>query len=120
MLNLVEGRTPGPNEARVTTPAWAIERAREFSKADVADIAAMGVQILGELESLAPDTPVPDEPFAASVAEVPTGLAATFMFSLLKAGIDVAERGDAPSQTAKPSATLRLRRRIARLRARSR
>lgn len=113
--SLVEGRKPGPKEPRVVTPAWAIERAREFAKSDVAEIGTMGVQILGNLESLAPDTPIPDEPFVEQIAMVPTGLAASFMFALLEAGIDIAGDGEpAPDAYSEPSLRSRVRRRLAR------
>jgi len=84
--SLVEGRTPGRREPRVTTPGWAIERAREFSKADVVDIGALGVRVLGDLEALAPTSPVGDAE-AVEVTTVPVNLAATFMYDLLEAAI---------------------------------
>lgn len=84
--SLVEGRTPDPGELRVTTPGWSIERAREFSKSDVADISAMGVHVLGDLEALAPTASVAGDE-AANVSSVPVSLAATFMYDLLQAAI---------------------------------
>jgi hypothetical protein len=108
VLRLVEGRTPGRKEPRVTTPGWAIERAREFSKADVAAIGAMGVRILGDIDTLAPDTPVSHDEIAP-VTSVPPGLAAAFMYDLLQAGIatSTAPRGEAvpaPKSATKPAA----------------
>jgi len=102
---LVEGRTPEPHEPRVTTPGWAIERAREFSKSDVADIGAMGVHVLGDLDSLAPTTPVGDDE-AVDVTAVPVDLAAAFTFNLLEAAISTKPAPAAPA--AVESAVVRL------------
>ncbi|MFN8125166.1 MAG: hypothetical protein U0R64_01450 [Candidatus Nanopelagicales bacterium] len=90
---LVEGRTPGPHEPRVTTPGWAIERARMISKEHVAEIGAMGVPVIGNLEALVPTSPIPDDE-VIDVRQVPVGLAAQFMASLLEAGIDITQRAE--------------------------
>lgn len=89
---LVEGRRPGRHEARVTTPAWAIERAREFSRSDVAAIRESGVGVLGDLDALAPDGPLPDVQHAPVTDAVPAGLAATFMTCLLETVIEEAAK----------------------------
>ncbi len=96
--NLVEGRSPVDGEPAVATPSWAIERAREFSKSDVAEIGAMGVQILGDLEALAPTSTIPDQN-VVDIDAVPVSLAATFMYHLLQASVRVgaAERRGAGS-----------------------
>jgi hypothetical protein len=91
VARLVEERKPGPGEGRVTTPRWAVERAREFSRSDVAAIADMDLRVMGDLSSLAPDQPIADESVAAAGDAVPADLAASFAFSLLQAGIEVAE-----------------------------
>ena len=46
-------RTPGSDEARIETPAWALERANEVAREIVDGIRASGVRVLGDLESLA-------------------------------------------------------------------
>jgi hypothetical protein len=46
-------REPGPDEPRIQTPAWASEKASEVAREIVAGIAASGVRVLGDLESLA-------------------------------------------------------------------
>jgi hypothetical protein len=121
--SLVEGRAPGQDEPRVTTPGWAIERAREFSKSDVADIGAMGVHVLGDLESLAPTAAVGDDE-AVEVTTVPVDLAATFMFDLLEAAIRTEPAAAVPppataAPTPRPNTTgARLDQVVARTRAR--
>lgn len=84
--SLVDGRTPEDDEPRVTTPRWAIERAREFAESDVADIRAMGVHVLGDLDALAPTSPIGDRE-AIEVTTVPMTLAATFMNDMLQTAI---------------------------------
>lgn len=106
VLRLVEGRTPGSTEPRVTTPGWAIERAREFSKSDVAAIEASGVHILGDLDALAPCTPVVQDE-SAPVTSVPASLAAAFMYDLLEAGIDASRQARRDALTAPEPAAAR-------------
>jgi hypothetical protein len=56
-------RKPEPDEARITTPRWAVQRAAEIA-ADLPDrIAQLGIEVVGDLASLAPSPPgdaVPD------------------------------------------------------------
>jgi hypothetical protein len=47
-------RPVGAGEARIETPAWAVERAAEVSREIVAGIAASGVRVIGDLDDLAP------------------------------------------------------------------
>jgi hypothetical protein len=46
-------REPGPDEPRIETPGWAIERATEVAREIVAGIAVSGVNVIGDLQSLA-------------------------------------------------------------------
>jgi hypothetical protein len=47
-------RKPEPDETRITTPRWAVERAAEIA-ADLPDrIARLGIDVIGDLASLAP------------------------------------------------------------------
>ena len=52
-LGMVEGREPGPDEARLFTPDWALDAAAEHGQASVAAIRASGVNVLGNLDALA-------------------------------------------------------------------
>jgi hypothetical protein len=45
---LVEGRAPLPDEARLSTPQWALDRAAEIAGEMVTRIEATGVRILGD------------------------------------------------------------------------
>ena len=50
-------RAPGPDEARIDTPQWALDLARQADEAIVANLAASGVRIVGDLGGLvAPQT----------------------------------------------------------------
>ena len=45
-------RRPGPGEARIETPQWALDRAGEVAEEVVAGIAGMGARVIGDLASL--------------------------------------------------------------------
>lgn len=45
-------RTPGADEPKIETPAWALDRANEVAREIVAGIRASGVRVIGDLESL--------------------------------------------------------------------
>lgn len=49
---LVEGRSPDPDEARMATPQWAMDRAAELAGQMVSSIEASGVRIVGDLAVL--------------------------------------------------------------------
>lgn len=88
----LQARTPLPQEARLLTPGWAVERACEISAEMVTAIRGTGVAIIGDPDSLAdprvavergendPEEAVPDEVVARfmaglvrQVAEIPAG-----------------------------------------------
>jgi hypothetical protein len=48
----MQQRTPGPREAAIATPGWAVERANEIAAEAAARIGASGVRVTGDLESL--------------------------------------------------------------------
>jgi hypothetical protein len=50
-------REPGPDEARIDTPAWALERAREVDQEMAPAITATGVRVVGNLGALAEPGP---------------------------------------------------------------
>src|SRR5258705_6217696 len=45
-------RPPGPDEPRIETPQWALDRSGEIAREMVPRIAASGVQIIGDLATL--------------------------------------------------------------------
>lgn len=78
-------RVPRPDEPRIQTPGWALERAAEVSREIVAGIAGSGVRVIGELATLAPmpsaeapeppPTPeTPDEVWAEVAARAAVGI----------------------------------------------
>ena len=78
-------RLPGPDEPRIETPSWAIERAAAISRQIVEGIASAGVRVVGDLASLAatPEpagshdggpTETPDEPWADIGARAAVGI----------------------------------------------
>ena len=46
------GRQPSPGEARIVTPAWALERAAEIGAEMARNIRALGVRVVGDLSAL--------------------------------------------------------------------
>jgi hypothetical protein len=60
-------RRAGRDEPRITTPAWAIERANEIAAAAVERIKATGVHVLGDLATLS-QVAVPTQPPTALTA----------------------------------------------------
>jgi len=49
---LKTGRQPGPDEPRIATPAWALDRAAEISGEMAARIEALGVNVVGDISAL--------------------------------------------------------------------
>ncbi len=54
---MVKQRTPGPDEPRTHTPQWAVERATEISAGFLRRIETLGVEVVGDLNSLAAAPP---------------------------------------------------------------
>ena len=64
-------RQPGPEEARITTPGWAVERATEIG-AEIADnIRGIGVRVVGDLAALSELPPGLTGPVAGSGPALP-------------------------------------------------
>ncbi len=68
-------REPSPDEPRVETPQWALDRVRVISREIVDHIAASGVRVVGDLERLAavqehglPDDPMPEVSVSPEIA----------------------------------------------------
>jgi hypothetical protein len=60
----MKSRVPEPDEPRIETPRWALDRAGALAREMVDNIAASGVRVIGDLEGLTqvPLGPVDDEP----------------------------------------------------------
>jgi hypothetical protein len=52
-LRMVERRASDPGEPRTQTPRWAMERATQMSAGFLSDIETLGVEVIGDLQSLA-------------------------------------------------------------------
>ena len=77
-LGMVEGREPGPDEARLHTPDWALDAAAERGAAAVEVIRSLGVTVLGDLDALAVrvESSPPVDASAATVLPVDAGVQA--------------------------------------------
>ncbi len=71
----VKMRTPRPGEPRVELPRWASDRAAEVSSQAVAGIAASGVRIVGDLDSLLAPPAVHPPAETPTVVDVPPDIA---------------------------------------------
>ncbi len=85
LLELVERRHPPADEPKLTTPGWAVARAREFSAEAVEAIKSTGAVVFGDLSALVPDSPVP-----ADVAPTPDHVPDDVVVSLLKGTLETA------------------------------
>lgn len=92
----LKGRVPGPEEQRVDAPQWALDRAGEISLDVVANIAASGVRVVGDLSRL---TEVPTSKVAGDHLpdpEIPPSLAASLSIGILIAGGFARRGGERP------------------------
>lgn len=79
---MVEGREPGPDEARVATPAWALDAAAAEGSRAVEIIAASGVRVVGNLHALT--VRVPDETGIAPT-QIPIDAAVAALTAMVEA-----------------------------------
>ena len=72
--------TPAPDDLRLLTPQWAVDKAKEISANSVADIKKLGIRIIGDLDSFADATvPVGDNP---TIEMIPVDLAAKALIAM--------------------------------------
>lgn len=81
---LVEGRSPLPDEARLSTPQWALDRAAEIADEMVTRIEATGVRILGDPAVLRERMTGPEETTDDSV-DLPVDAAISALMGALDA-----------------------------------
>lgn len=79
---MVESREPGADEARLATPAWALDAAASEGTAAAALIAASGVRVIGDLEALT--VRLPDETGSPST-EIPIDAAVAALEAMVQA-----------------------------------
>lgn len=53
VMRMVETRKPGPDEPKIATPEWAVRAAQDFGAETAERVIAMGINILGDVQSLA-------------------------------------------------------------------
>lgn len=81
---LVEGRSPLPEEARLATPQWALDRAAEIADEMVARIEATGARILGDPQVLRERMSGPEET-VDDCADLPVDAAISALLGALEA-----------------------------------
>jgi hypothetical protein len=105
-------REPGPEEPRIETPQWALDRAGEVAREMVDRIAASGVRIAGDLEAMAQvprSSTRPDQPDGTVIP--PFVAARTAVGIVLVAGLARGARepavppGEATSDLAPPASS---------------
>jgi hypothetical protein len=79
----LKSRRPGPDEAPITTPAWALKRAASIGAEMARNIASLGVRVVGDLSTLGaePPPPAPD-----AVPLLPADAAAAAIIGAFQAG----------------------------------
>lgn len=82
---LVEGRAPAPDEPRLQTPQWALDRAAEFAVTFADAIDASGARVIGDLGVLRAAHHGPDSD-ADALQEVPIDAAVAAAVALLESG----------------------------------
>jgi hypothetical protein len=84
-LGMVEGREPGPDEARLHTPDWALDAAADRGQQAVEQIRSLGVHVLGDLDTLAArvesSAPLPD----GTLDSVPVDAAVQAVMTVIEA-----------------------------------
>jgi hypothetical protein len=107
---LLHEHQPDPGEPRITTPAWALERSRQFGEDAAERIRRSGVRVIGDLANLAV---VPDNSDAGQTASgVPMMTAEAAYQAVLGAieGSRVTEAETAPEPLQGPALTQARRR----------
>ncbi|HEU5006584.1 MAG TPA: hypothetical protein VFT67_06410 [Jatrophihabitantaceae bacterium] len=80
------GRRPAPDEARLTMPDWAVERAAEADARTVESIKASGVRVIGNLDSLAQVSARKGDEDAGGPILIPADAAALAVLGAMSAG----------------------------------
>lgn len=104
-LTLVESRRPDLREAPIVTPAWAIQRAREYGAEALKRIRASGSPIFGRVEILTPTQPVDDTATYVRPRDVPVEVASLLLEGAVRASLG---QRQGPSADAGSSAGLAL------------
>jgi hypothetical protein len=87
--HMKNGRQPSPDEPRIATPGWALDRAAEISAEMARNIEALGVNVVGDIYSLGKlpeDGPDPGTKAMAGPPTVPVEVAARAALGAFIAG----------------------------------
>jgi hypothetical protein len=79
-------RTPAPDEPRIATPAWALNRAAEIGEEMAGNIGALGVRVVGDISTLGKAPDGAPQTLDAEVPVIPVEAAAAAMLGALVAG----------------------------------
>ncbi|MFT4108182.1 hypothetical protein [Propionicimonas sp.] len=86
--HLVETRVPPRGEPRLRTPAADVLRIREINREIAARLAASGVRIIGDLDALVSDAPVPADPETDQPVLIEPEIATLLVAGLYRAAAD--------------------------------
>lgn len=86
-VTLVEGRRPAPQEQSIVTPAWAVQRAREYGEEAVRRIVATGSPVFGNIELLQPTHAVDEAARPSKPAEIPVDIAPLLLEGAVRASM---------------------------------
>ena len=84
-LGMVEGREPGVEEPRLSTPDWALDAAAEHGRKSVEIIRSSGVHVLGDLDALAARIPSGAPIEAGAANELPVDAAVQAVMTVIAA-----------------------------------
>lgn len=106
----LQERVPHPDEARLLTPEWAVERAMAVQREMVDAIAGLGVRVVGDLTSLTDPGVLRDVGVNDPVTDVPRDIVVALAAGLAKAVTDIPRRPSEEGQVVGPfEAAARLR-----------
>ncbi len=80
---MVEGREPAANEPRLHTPDWALEAAAGRGQEAVRTIRGLGVQVYGDLDTLALQLPSTSAPKKGAAASLPVDAAVLALVNVI-------------------------------------
>lgn len=84
-VNEFKTRVPGPDEPRVVTPQWALDRASEIGSEIAARIPTLGVRVVGDLDDLSATPDAVGEPPAPGDTLIPAEVAALAVLGAVQA-----------------------------------
>jgi len=96
-------RTPGPDEARIVPPHWAVDKTVTLAQHQIQRISASGVRVVGILDHLAERVPSVDR--ARPPQTIPADAAAEALLAVLSTGLGRGTTFAAPTPPPTPTTT---------------